>query len=213
MLALKDEKFVLEAGMFTPELRSTGNGRYLAWDSPLAGLLVKLTQDAAGRPTWQLISEEPDQPGTYTFTPAPPTAAVPGEVIAWIEEAAHPLNTLRPDQPLDDLAPFKEMVGDAELIWRTQEMLALIEWLRLYNADPQHAAKVRFAGMDIQQITPEMFDSVTRLVRPDHPELLQEIEQRYQGLRAAPGTYETYFGIALEKKTQYAAQARKWSSC
>src|SRR5829696_2839171 len=30
-LALKDDKFVLEAGMFTPELRSIGNRRYLAW--------------------------------------------------------------------------------------------------------------------------------------------------------------------------------------
>lgn len=41
---------------------------------------------------------------------------MPGEVIAWIEDAAHPLNTLSPNQPLDDLAPFKEMVGDTELI-------------------------------------------------------------------------------------------------
>jgi erythromycin esterase-like protein/CubicO group peptidase (beta-lactamase class C family) len=271
MLALKDEKFVLDTGTFTTELRSAGKGTYLFWDSPLVGLQVKLTQDAARRLGLQLISEEADQSGTYTFTPAPPTAAVPGEVTAWIEEAAHPLNTLSPDQPLDDLAPLKEMVGDAELIglgeathgsseffsmkhrlvkylvkemgfttvvletdgpiglaldeyilngtgdpkaildfpWRTQEVLALIEWLRLYNANPQHTHKVHFAGMDVQQITPEMFDSVTRLVAPNHPDLLREIEQQYQGLHAAPGTYETYFGIALETKTRYAAQAQQ----
>ena len=60
---------------FTTELRSAGNGTYLLWDPPLVGMQVKLDQDAAGQPTWQLISEDPDQPGTYTFTPAPPTAA------------------------------------------------------------------------------------------------------------------------------------------
>jgi erythromycin esterase len=35
-------------------------------------------------------------------------------------------------------------------IWNTEEMLALIDWLRDWNADPRHARKVHFAGVDLQ---------------------------------------------------------------
>jgi CubicO group peptidase (beta-lactamase class C family) len=70
-LALKGETLVLDAGVFTTELRSAGNGTYLIWDPPLVGMQVKPTQDAAGRPSLQLISEDPDQHGTYTFTQVP----------------------------------------------------------------------------------------------------------------------------------------------
>lgn len=34
-------------------------------------------------------------------------------------------------------------------LWRTEEYRALLEWLRAWNADPAHARKVRFHGMDM----------------------------------------------------------------
>jgi CubicO group peptidase (beta-lactamase class C family) len=68
-LAVKGEKLILDAGVFTTELRSAGKGTYLFWDPPLVGLLIKLHRDGAGRPVWDLISMESDQPGTYRFTP------------------------------------------------------------------------------------------------------------------------------------------------
>jgi erythromycin esterase len=34
--------------------------------------------------------------------------------------------------------------------WNTEEVLALIEWLRAWNADPAHKQKVQFAGFDMQ---------------------------------------------------------------
>lgn len=34
--------------------------------------------------------------------------------------------------------------------WNTEEVLALIEWLRAWNADPSHKQKVQFAGFDMQ---------------------------------------------------------------
>lgn len=37
--------------------------------------------------------------------------------------------------------------------WNTEEVLALIEWMRAWNADPAHATKVQFAGVDMQVIT------------------------------------------------------------
>lgn len=34
--------------------------------------------------------------------------------------------------------------------WNTEEVLELIEWMRAYNADPAHARKLRFVGVDMQ---------------------------------------------------------------
>ncbi|MCE9576964.1 MAG: erythromycin esterase family protein [Deltaproteobacteria bacterium] len=34
--------------------------------------------------------------------------------------------------------------------WNTEEVLAMIEWMRAWNADPKHVRKVQFAGFDMQ---------------------------------------------------------------
>jgi erythromycin esterase len=34
--------------------------------------------------------------------------------------------------------------------WNTEEVLAMIEWMRAWNADPAHARKVQFTGFDMQ---------------------------------------------------------------
>lgn len=34
--------------------------------------------------------------------------------------------------------------------WNTEEVLAMIEWMRAWNADPKHTAKLTFAGNDMQ---------------------------------------------------------------
>lgn len=37
--------------------------------------------------------------------------------------------------------------------WDTEEVTSLVEWMRAYNADPRHAAKVQFLGVDMD-LTP-----------------------------------------------------------
>lgn len=37
--------------------------------------------------------------------------------------------------------------------WNTEEVLAMIEWMRAWNADPKHTKKVRFYGDDMQTAT------------------------------------------------------------
>ncbi len=37
--------------------------------------------------------------------------------------------------------------------WNTQEVLAMVEWMRQWNADPAHVRKVRFYGFDSQTTT------------------------------------------------------------
>ncbi|MCE2612322.1 erythromycin esterase family protein [Flavobacteriaceae bacterium D16] len=46
--------------------------------------------------------------------------------------------------------PKKALAGIYFWTWDTEEFLALIEWMRTYNADPSHETKVKFYGMDVQ---------------------------------------------------------------
>lgn len=41
-------------------------------------------------------------------------------------------------------------------IWHTEELLAMIEWMRAWNADPAHPKKLRFYGIDVQTPGPAL---------------------------------------------------------
>ncbi|QRK12534.1 erythromycin esterase family protein [Archangium violaceum] len=45
-------------------------------------------------------------------------------------------------------APARLLAGLQLWPWNTEEVLALIQWMRAYNADPAHPRKLRFYGMD-----------------------------------------------------------------
>lgn len=49
--------------------------------------------------------------------------------------------------------PAKALAGLYFWTWNTEEVLDLIEWMRLYNADPTHERKVKFYGFDMQFVT------------------------------------------------------------
>jgi erythromycin esterase len=67
--------------------------------------------------------------------------------------------------------PARLMAG-MHVVWDTREVLALIEWMRAYNANPAHREKVKFYGADIQdsRIGAEY---VTRYLEKVDPELLK----------------------------------------
>jgi erythromycin esterase len=62
----------------------------------------------------------------------------------------------------------RALAGIYAEVWQTEELLALIEWMRAWNADPQHAAKVRFAGYDMQA-SPVAYATVAAFVRQHAP--------------------------------------------
>jgi erythromycin esterase len=45
--------------------------------------------------------------------------------------------------------PVKALAGQYYWMWDTKEVLAMIEWMRRYNADPGHTRKVKFYGFDM----------------------------------------------------------------
>jgi len=55
-------------------------------------------------------------------------------------------------------------------IWDTEEVLALVRWMRAYNEDPAHPKKVRFYGIDIVSPWPgiEAVHSYLRTVDPEY---------------------------------------------
>jgi erythromycin esterase-like protein len=61
--------------------------------------------------------------------------------------------------------------------WETEEILALLRWIRAYNLDARHTQKVRFYGIDVENFYPELEAALrfiaqrdtaaaTRLTRP-----------------------------------------------
>ena len=46
--------------------------------------------------------------------------------------------------------PRKALAGIYYWVWDTQEVLALVEWMRAYNANPENEEKIKFVGFDPQ---------------------------------------------------------------
>ncbi|MCP5046041.1 MAG: hypothetical protein GY940_02645 [bacterium] len=46
--------------------------------------------------------------------------------------------------------PARALTGVGFWTWNTEEILAMIRWMRKYNQDPSHTRKVKFYGMDMQ---------------------------------------------------------------
>jgi erythromycin esterase len=67
--------------------------------------------------------------------------------------------------------------------WNTQEVLALVKWVRAYDADPSHVHKVRFAGFDSHQFIETItFDRVTQYLQTVDPQSAARVTSLYQGL-------------------------------
>jgi erythromycin esterase len=46
--------------------------------------------------------------------------------------------------------PEKALASFYNWVWNTEEVLDMIKWMRIYNADPLHIKKVKFYGFDMQ---------------------------------------------------------------
>lgn len=99
--------------------------------------------------------------------------------------------------------PARALGGLYFWTWDTEEVLAMIKWMRQYNADPQHAKKVKFYGFDMQSAPRAAKVTLAYLRRVD-PEQATAAE-RALALVANPLTDQSYANVPAEKKA--AAQA------
>ncbi len=89
-------------------------------------------------------------------------------------------------------------------IWKTQEVLDLIEWMRAYNADPSHSQKVHFAGFDCQEITTNDLTSVEQYILNVDPQQVSQVESLYMGL-----DNPAYPQLPLATRQQYITNAQR----
>ena len=100
----------------------------------------------------------------------------------------------------------KALAGIYFWTWDTQEVLAMIEWMRSYNADPRHTRKVKFYGFDMQTAprAAKVLLTYLRRVDPAQAELAAQELNRI----ANPYTATDFTNATKEKKTA-AAEALK----
>jgi erythromycin esterase len=71
-------------------------------------------------------------------------------------------------------------------IWKTQELLDLLQWMRVYNADASHPQKVHFAGFDCQDIAPDTYASVEQYIQGVDSSQAANVTSLYQYIQAQP---------------------------
>jgi erythromycin esterase len=66
-------------------------------------------------------------------------------------EAGMPEASLLDDYILTGKGDPAEALAMTHPVWNVEEVLALIRWMRTYNANPAHSRKLRFYGFDMQE--------------------------------------------------------------
>lgn len=67
----------------------------------------------------------------------------------FVMEEAWPIGFEVNEYVLHGKGDIRTAAGNLHTIWNTEEVYALIRWMREYNADPAHTRKVKFYGMDL----------------------------------------------------------------
>ncbi|MFB6647460.1 erythromycin esterase family protein [Bacillus toyonensis] len=192
-------------------------------------------------------------------------------IVKSIQSQAHPLKTIKPSKPFEDLKPLKKMIGSAQyvglgenthgsseiftmkfrlvkylvtemgftnftmeedwgnglklneyiqtgkgnpreflkLLYPTDEIIAMIEWMKDYNADPFNKKKIQFIGLDLKTMDQSVFNKVIDYVKQHRPDLRAEVEENYKDLSSFTGSIQEYMNLAPEMKAKFKANAEK----
>ncbi|MBJ8074641.1 erythromycin esterase family protein [Bacillus toyonensis] len=192
-------------------------------------------------------------------------------IVKSIQSQAHPLKTIEPSKPFEDLKPLKKMIGSAQyvglgenthgsseiftmkfrlvkylvtemgftnftmeedwgnglklneyiqtgkgnpreflkLLYPTDEIIAMIEWMKDYNADPSNKKKIQFIGLDLKTMDQSVFNKVIDYVKQHRPDLRAEVEENYKDLSSFTGSIQEYINLAPEMKAKFKANAEK----
>ncbi|MED3274588.1 erythromycin esterase [Bacillus thuringiensis serovar silo] len=95
------------------------------------------------------------------------------------------------------------------LLYPTDEIIAMIEWMKDYNADPSNKKKIQFIGLDLKELDQGCFNKVIDYVRLHRPDLLAEVEGNYKELSAFNGSTKEYMDLAPEIKEKFKANAER----
>jgi erythromycin esterase len=94
--------------------------------------------------------------------------------------------------------PAKALTGLYFWTWNTEEVLAMIEWMREYNADPRHSRKVKFYGFDMQS-APRAIKVTLDYLRAVDPAEASALEQQL-AILANPYTEAKFVTLPREER-------------
>jgi erythromycin esterase len=92
----------------------------------------------------------------------------------------------------------KALAGIYFWTWDTEEVLAMIEWMRSYNADPAHTRKVKFYGFDMQSAPRAAKVTLAYLRRVDPAQA--DAAEKELGRLVNPYTQSQFTELPKEKK-------------
>ncbi|PEO56452.1 erythromycin esterase family protein [Bacillus wiedmannii] len=95
------------------------------------------------------------------------------------------------------------------LLYPTDEIIAMIEWMKDYNANPSNKKKIQFIGLDLKELDQGCFNKVIDYVRLHRPDLLAEVEENYKELSAFNGSTKEYMDLAPKIKEKFKANAER----
>ncbi|AAP26144.1 erythromycin esterase family protein [Bacillus anthracis str. Vollum] len=97
-------------------------------------------------------------------------------------------------------------------VFKTKEMLDLLDWIRQYNANPKHKSKVRIIGMDIQSVNENVYNNIIEYVKRTNSKLVPRIEEKIKGLIPVTKDMNTFESLTKEEKEKYISDAKQISA-
>lgn len=97
-------------------------------------------------------------------------------------------------------------------VFKTKEMLDLLNWIRQYNANPKHKSKVRIIGMDIQSVNENVYNNIIEYVKRTNSKLVPRIEEKIKGLIPVTKDMNTFESLTKEEKEKYISDAKQIST-
>ncbi|MFF2154952.1 erythromycin esterase family protein [Paenibacillus chitinolyticus] len=95
------------------------------------------------------------------------------------------------------------------LLYPTDEIVAMIDWMKEYNADPSNKKKIQFIGLDIKSLDQGVYQQVTDYVKRHYPDMLAEVELNYKELRLSTGSLQDYMKLSPEVRERFKGNAEK----
>lgn len=97
-------------------------------------------------------------------------------------------------------------------VFKTKEMLDLLDWIRQYNANPKHKSKVRIIGMDIQSVNENVYNNIIEYIKANNSKLLPRVEEQIKGLIPVTKDMNAFESLTKEEKEKYISDAKQISA-
>jgi erythromycin esterase len=87
----------------------------------------------------------------------------------------------------------------------------MLEWMRVYNANPAHTTKIHFLGMDCQGLSQSDINAVETYVQTVDPRQIAQVKDIYASIisNGALAPYGTYTQLDASTKQQHQNQAQQ----